>query len=68
MSNLDLLMVSQDDNASVVCASQSKVDNVEHFLCPITNTGKYTIQVKHQGGSTRLRPENYALSWWTVTD
>ncbi|WP_228016764.1 S8 family serine peptidase [Synechocystis sp. LEGE 06083] len=68
LSNLDLLMVSQDNNGSVVCASQSKVDNVEHFLCPIATTGNYTIQVKHQGGGAMARPEKYALSWWTVTN
>jgi hypothetical protein len=68
LSNLDLFITDQGGATPVVCASQSKVDNVEHFLCPIASTEKYTIQVKHQGGGTVPRPENYALSWWTVTN
>lgn len=68
LGNLDLFLVSENANSPVVCASQSQVDNVEHFLCPIATAGNYTIRVKHQGGGSVARPEQYALSWWTVTE
>ncbi|MEB3227146.1 MAG: S8 family serine peptidase [Synechocystis sp.] len=71
LTNLDLFLIpasesSPEPSASITCASQSQVDNLEHFFCPIPQTGLYQIQVK---SSSRLpdQPQAYALSWWTVT-
>jgi hypothetical protein len=68
LADLDLFLVSQQDKSRVICSSQSRVDNVEHFFCPIPVAGLYQIQVKHQGLSQREKAENYAVSWWTVPE
>ena len=70
LTNLDLFLVktaskNPDQSAKIVCASQSQVDNIEHFFCPIPQTGSYQIQVKAPANSTNTN-QAYALSWWTV--
>jgi len=68
--NLDLFLVKNNENNPdqspvTICSSQSKVDNLEHFFCPIPQTGLYQIQVKAPATLTKTN-QAYALSWWTV--
>ena len=70
LTNLDLFLVqtpgtNADQSEKIPCASQSQVDNLEHFFCPIPQAGFYQIQVK---SVSRLphSSQAYALSWWTV--
>ncbi len=65
LTNLDLALVRTDGGKSVTCASRSRVDNVEHFFCPIPATGQYQIQVRSPEGG-RIQTQSYALAWWTI--
>jgi hypothetical protein len=68
LNNLDLYLIKADaknSDAAVVCASASKIDNVEHIFCPVPATGNYKIRVKFRE-QANAATQPYALAWWTV--
>jgi Subtilase family len=66
LNNLDLFLVQDSPNNSVVsaCASISEVDSVEHIFCPVPTTGKYKIRVQYKQQVNEPK-QPYALAWWT---
>jgi hypothetical protein len=65
LNNLDLHLVSLDNNKRNNCSSISKVDSIEHIFCQIPTTGKYKIEVEFsQQVNENIQP--YALAWQTV--
>jgi hypothetical protein len=70
LTNLDVIFVKStashaEDAKTITCRSQSRVDNLEHFFCPIPQAGFYQIQVKSLSNLSG-NSQAYALSWWTV--
>lgn len=65
LNNLDLELISLDDNEKITCASNSKVDSVEHIFCSIPVTGNYKIRVNFKDVvNESIQP--YAIAWHGV--
>lgn len=64
LNNLDLELITNDQQEKIVCSSVSKVDSVEHIFCPIPHTGEYKIRVKF---SEKIHNplQSYGLAWNT---
>ena len=66
LNNLDLYLVSLDNNQSYTCSSVSEVDSVEHIFCPIPTTENYKIRVQYNRQKNETS-QAYALAWWTAS-
>jgi len=62
LTNLDLLLYSVPGN-TLVAASTSAVDNVEHVFVPDLPAGRYDLQVLKRGAVEQLGAETYALAF-----
>jgi subtilisin family serine protease len=65
LNNLDLYLVSLDNNQSYTCSSVSEVDSIEHIFCPIPATGNYKIRVQYIKQKNQ-KSQAYSLAWWTL--
>lgn len=62
LNNLDLELISNNNQEAVVCSSISEVDSVEHIFCPIPVTGEYKIRVKFtKRENDPIQP--YSIAW-----
>ena len=62
INNLDLYLYRMDDG-SLIGASTSTVDNVQHIYVPQLPPGRYDLQVLKQGGAYVTASETYALAF-----
>lgn len=62
LNNLDLELISHNNNHTIICSSVSKVDSVEHIFCPIPETGEYKIRVKFTT-QVNQSTQSYGLAW-----
>jgi hypothetical protein len=62
IADLDLFLVDTRDG-SMVGASTSRVDNVEHLFLPRLAAGRYDLQVLKRGGNRVNLAETYALAF-----
>ena len=69
LNNLDIfLMPTKTNNISQsVCASISRVDNLEHIFCTIPKTDHYKIRVQYTNQANKPH-QSYALAWWSVSN
>ncbi len=65
LNNLDLELISNNNEQKVICSSLSKVDSVEHIFCPIPETGEYKIRVKF-AAQINQPVQSYGLAWQGV--
>jgi len=65
LNNLDLELISLDQEEKIICSSVSKVDSVEHIFCPIPETKEYKIRVKFTN-KINNSTQPYALAWHGV--
>lgn len=67
LNNLDLQLISNDNQEEIICSSISEVDSVEHIFCPIPQTGEYKIRVKFtQRNNDSIQP--YSIAWQGKTN
>ena len=62
LTNLDLFLYSVPGN-TLVAASTSAVDNVEHIFVPNMPPGRYALQVFKHGEAEQAGAETYALAF-----
>lgn len=62
LANLELFLYETTSN-TLVMASTSSVDNVEHIFAPKLPPGRYDLQVLKKGGVGQSGSESYALSF-----
>ncbi|MGI0480931.1 S8 family serine peptidase [Geminocystis sp. CENA526] len=62
LNNLDLKLITNDQEEKIVCSSVSKVDSVEHIFCPIPKTGEYKIRVQFTE-KVNNPMQSYGLAW-----
>jgi hypothetical protein len=62
LNNLDLELITNDEEEKIVCSSVSKVDSVEHIFCAIPKTGEYKIRVKFTEKINNPL-QSYGLAW-----
>jgi subtilisin family serine protease len=65
LNDLNLYLISLDNNQSYNCSSISPVDSIEHIFCPIPATGSYKIRIQYQRRVNQSE-QAYALAWWTL--
>lgn len=67
LNDLDLYLVEAKNSTQKnhVCASTSKIDNIEHIFCQVPASGEYKIRVKYNRQINEpIQP--FALAWWTL--
>ena len=67
LNNLDLFLVSADEEEKTYCASVSRVDSIEHIFCQIPESGHYKIRVEYRQ-AFNVQEQAYALAWWAAED
>ena len=67
LNNLDLFLVSADEEEKNYCASVSRVDSIEHIFCQIPESGHYKIRVEYRQ-AFNVKEQAYALAWWATED
>lgn len=67
LNNLDLylLPIASDNLGDAICASNSRVDSVEHLFCKVPTTGQYKLRVIFPD-RVNEDVQNYAIAWWSA--